>query len=78
VTEAKGVGLDLDPGDIDALVGYARFLEARRSIQNVHLKKLDKGTEEPVVELPFLFSAGLALPDIETLADRIEAEIEQL
>jgi hypothetical protein len=29
-----------------------------------------------VVELPFLFSAGLALPDIETLADSIETGIE--
>jgi hypothetical protein len=28
--------------------------------------------DEPVVELPFLFSAGLALPDIENLADVIE------
>jgi anion-transporting ArsA/GET3 family ATPase len=78
ITEAKAVGLNLDDDDIDALVGYARFLEARRSIQQSHLKQLRRGTEEPVVELPFLFSAGLALPDVETLADRIEEEIEEL
>ena len=76
VTEAKAVGLDLDHDDIEALLGYARFLEARRAIQNQHLKELKKGVTDPVVELPFLFSAGLALPDIETLADRIELEIE--
>lgn len=78
VTEAKAVGLDLDDDEIDALLGYARFLEARRSIQTHHLKNLKKGVADPVIELPFLFSAGLALPDIETLADRIELEIEDV
>jgi anion-transporting ArsA/GET3 family ATPase len=78
VTEAKSAGIDLDGDDLDALIGYARFLEARRSIQNAHLKQLKKGVDEPVVELPFLFSAGLALPDIETLADVIESEVESL
>src|SRR5688500_14793703 len=52
VAEGKTVGLDLDTSDLDALIGYARFLESRRAIQNAHLKKLDKGTEEPIVELP--------------------------
>jgi anion-transporting ArsA/GET3 family ATPase len=78
VAEAKTVGLDLDADDLDALIGYARFLEARRSIQSAHLKQLKKGIEEPIVSLPFLFSAGLALPDIETLADGIESEIDKL
>jgi anion-transporting ArsA/GET3 family ATPase len=78
VAEAKGVGLDLDEDDLEALIGYAQFLEARRAIQNSHLKQLRKGIEEPIIELPFLFSAGLALPDIETLADRVENEIESL
>lgn len=73
--EAKGVGLELDGGDLDSLIGYARFLESRRVIQSTHLRALKKGTEEPVAELPFLFSAGLALPDIETLADAIEQRV---
>ena len=75
---AKSVGLALDEEDLDSLVGYARFLEARRAIQAGHLKKLRKGVNEPVVELPFLFSAGLALPDIETLADAMEEKIEKI
>jgi len=78
MTEAKAVGLDLDSDDIDAVLGYARFLEARRAIQASHLKKLKHGVADPVIELPFLFSAGLALPDIETLADGIETEIEEI
>lgn len=78
LTEAKTVGLNLDDDDMDALFGYARFLEARRAIQDSQLKQLKKGVEEPIVELPFLFSAGLALPDIETLADRVEQEVEEL
>ncbi|HET7481926.1 MAG TPA: hypothetical protein VFK89_03605, partial [Actinomycetota bacterium] len=76
--EAEKVGLKLDRDDLEALVSYARFLEARRGIQGRHLAHLKKGTEEPVVELPFLFSAGLALPDIETLADAIEERVAKL
>lgn len=75
---AADVSLRLDSEDIEALVGYARFLEARRSIQMKHLRSLKKGVEDPVVELPFLFSAGLALPDIETLADVIEEKVAAL
>lgn len=78
MTEAKAAGLDLDTDDIGAVLGYARFLEARRSIQTTHLKKLSQGVADPVIELPFLFSAGLGLPDIETLADGIETEIEDI
>ncbi|HEX2195817.1 MAG TPA: ArsA family ATPase [Actinomycetota bacterium] len=70
---AKDAGVTLDSEDVAALIGYARFLTARQAIQAVHLKKLRRGVEQPVVELPFLFSAGLALPDIETLADVIES-----
>ncbi len=73
--EAKAVGLELDDEDLDALLAYARFLEARRAIQGTHLDQLRKGVDEDVVELPFLFSAGLALPDIETLADVIETKV---
>jgi hypothetical protein len=71
---ASAAGLTLDSEDVAALIGYARFLTARQSIQAVHLKKLRRGVDETVVELPFLFSAGLALPDIENLADVIEQE----
>ncbi|MEA2487654.1 MAG: hypothetical protein QOF16_1308 [Actinomycetota bacterium] len=73
--EAKSVGLELDDEDLDALLTYARFLEARRAIQGAHLKELRKGVDENVIELPFLFSAGLALPDIENLADVVEAKV---
>ena len=75
---AENVGLRLDEEDLEALAGYARFLEARRSIQQEHLEKLRSGVDEAVVELPFLFSAGLALPDIETLADAIEQKVGEL
>ena len=76
--EAKSVGLTLDDEDLHALVGYARFLGARRAIQSNHLEKLRKSIDDPVVEMPFLFSAGLALPDIDTLADSIEASVTAL
>ncbi|MDQ4024860.1 MAG: ArsA family ATPase [Actinomycetota bacterium] len=69
---AASAGITLDSEDVAALIGYGRFLMARQQIQGVHLKKLRRGVDGPVVELPFLFSAGLALPDIENLADIIE------
>ena len=75
---AAEVALRLDNEDLNALVGYARFHAARRAIQTKHLRSLKKSVDDPVVELPFLFSAGLALPDVETLADVIEERVAQL
>jgi anion-transporting ArsA/GET3 family ATPase len=72
---AETVGLKLDRDDLDALVGYSDFLAARRSIQTKHLRTLKKGVSEPVLELPYLFSAGLELPGIEQIADSIEAAV---
>jgi anion-transporting ArsA/GET3 family ATPase len=78
VEQAQGVGLRLDTEDVEALLGYGRFLEARRSIQTEHLSELRERVGQPVVELPFLFSAGLALPDVENLADVIEEQVLKL
>jgi anion-transporting ArsA/GET3 family ATPase len=75
---ADEVGLRLDKEDIDSLVTYAGFLTARKALQASHLKTLRREMVEPIVELPFLFSAGLGLPDIETLADEMEEAIEKL
>ena len=75
---ASEVGLTLDDEDVKELVGYGRFLQARRAIQQTHLEELRAGVHEPVVELPFLFSAGLALPDIDNLADAIESGVASL
>ena len=78
VAKARTVGLSLDEDDVDALLAYARWLNARRAIQTQHVRELRAGVEEPIIELPFLFSAGLALPDIDTLADVIEQRAEKL
>jgi hypothetical protein len=75
---ADDVGLRLDQDDVDALLGYATFLAGRRALQGGHLRALRKEIDDPVVELPFLFSAGLELPDIESLADEMEEAIEKL
>lgn len=78
VKHAAQVNLNLDEQDLEAIVGYARFVGARRKIQSTYLKDLRKGLDQPIVELPFLFSAGLALPDVETLADVIEEQAAKL
>jgi anion-transporting ArsA/GET3 family ATPase len=75
---ASEAGIRIDEEDGDAMLGYARFLEARRAIQVRHLRKLRGGVDEPIIELPFLFSAGLELPDIENLADSMQEGIEKL
>ncbi len=75
---ADDVGLKLEGEDLDALVGYAQFIVARRAIQTKHLRALKRGVKEPVVELPFLFTSGLALPGVEQLADAIEEGVEKL
>lgn len=76
--EAERAGLRLEREDVDALVGYARFLMARRAIQMKHLSTLRNKLEEPVVELPFIFSSGLDLPSVEIIADAIERGVESL
>jgi len=75
---AAAAGFRLEDDDIVALVGYAGFFKARSAIQRRHLAGLRRNIEEPVIELPFLFSAGLALPDIERLADEIEIKVAEL
>jgi anion-transporting ArsA/GET3 family ATPase len=75
---AQEAGLSLDQEDESALIDYAHFLTARRGIQSSHLRALKRSLEEPIIELPFLFSAGLALPDVEALADAIQQGVESL
>jgi len=75
---ADSVGLRLDKEDFESLNGYASFLEARSAIQAKHLRLLAKSASRPIVKLPHLFGSGLALPDIETLADEIETKIQEL
>jgi anion-transporting ArsA/GET3 family ATPase len=75
---AAAADIRMDEADISALVGYSDFLNVRRSIQEKHLRTLERGVDEPVLRLPFLFSAGLALPDIERLADVIQARVTDL
>ncbi len=72
------VNLTLDDGDLDALADYARFLSSRRKIQARHLRALRKGIDQPILKLPFLFSSGIALPEIEMLADDIEQQALEL
>jgi anion-transporting ArsA/GET3 family ATPase len=75
---ARAVGLQLDKEDLGALGDYAQFLRARGKIQSRYIKTLRKDSNAPVVELPFLFSPGLGLPDIENLADVIEERVAKL
>lgn len=74
---ADRIGLSLDHLDLEALEGYEEFLRARQKIQEQHLGELREGANE-VIDLPFLFSPGLTLPDVESLADVVESEVARL
>jgi anion-transporting ArsA/GET3 family ATPase len=78
LTRAQEVDLDLDDEDVSSLQKYAHWLAARSDIQRHQLALLEKGLARPIVELPYQFSAGLALPEIEILADAIEDELRDL
>jgi anion-transporting ArsA/GET3 family ATPase len=78
LTEAQRTNIGLDPADLEAFVGYADFLYARRAIQTRHLEQLKKGAAQPVVELPFLFAAKIGLPELEELADALEERVAKL
>jgi anion-transporting ArsA/GET3 family ATPase len=78
LTEAQHANLGLDSDDLEAFVGYADFLSARRMIQSRHLEQLRDGSEEAVIEIPFLFAARIGLPELEELADAIEERIAKL
>ena len=76
--EARNAGIDLDADDVAGLLAYARFLEERRAIQAHHLRVLRRAIDEPIVQLPFMFCAGLDLADVEQLTNIIEDAIEAL
>ena len=58
----------------DTTIAVTIGVWARSSIQAKHLRVLAKGATRPIVKLPHLFTSGLELPDVETLADEIEKE----
>jgi anion-transporting ArsA/GET3 family ATPase len=78
LTEAQRTSIALDSDDLEAFLGYADFLSARRAIQTRHLSQLTNGATEPIVELPFLFAARIGLPELEELADALEERIAKL
>jgi anion-transporting ArsA/GET3 family ATPase len=78
LTEAQRTNISLDSDDLEAFVGYADFLSARRQIQTHHLAQLRAEAAEPVIELPFVFAAKIGLPELEELADAIEELVAKL
>ncbi len=58
-------------GPEPALARAVRAAAHRAADQREQLDRLRAGIDVPVVELPFLFSDGLARADVETLADRL-------
>jgi anion-transporting ArsA/GET3 family ATPase len=78
LAEAQRANLGSDSDDLEASIGYADFLSARRAIQTSHLEELHDAATEPVVELPFLFGARIGLPQLEELADAIEERVAKL
>ena len=70
-TQADG---ELEPGaPLQAAVRAARRQIRRRKLTRFYRDRLRRSLDTPLVSLPFLFRESLAVPELRTLADALEA-----
>jgi anion-transporting ArsA/GET3 family ATPase len=78
VSAAAAAGLDLQPGEAEALVAAAAFRTERTAQQEEQLARLAAKLPLPQLRLPFLFEADLGPPQVERLAGELRAAVERL
>lgn len=78
VAAAAGAGVDLRPGEADALAAAARFRCARQALQAAQSARLTDALPLPQLPLPFLFRADLGLDDVGVLADALRTAVAAL
>jgi anion-transporting ArsA/GET3 family ATPase len=66
---AATAGVELRPGDAEALRAAAAFRRDRTELQREQIARLTERLPLPQVRLPFAFTAGLGPDEIEALAD---------
>ncbi|HSH23490.1 MAG TPA: ArsA-related P-loop ATPase [Acidimicrobiales bacterium] len=72
---AAAAGVDLRPGDEEALAGAASFRRQRHRLQHEQLQRLGELLPIPKLRLPFIFAASLGPAHVDHLADALRDEV---
>jgi anion-transporting ArsA/GET3 family ATPase len=75
---ADELGVFVSPREAADLVGAAEFRRGRYALQQEQADRLAARLPLPQIRLPFLFTAELGPPEIDTLAGAIAAQVEAL
>jgi anion-transporting ArsA/GET3 family ATPase len=75
---AEELGVFVSPREATDLVGAAEFRRERYVLQQEQADRLAARLPLPQVRLPFLFTAELGPPEIDALAGRFKAQVEEL
>jgi anion-transporting ArsA/GET3 family ATPase len=75
---ADELGIFVSPREATDLVGAAEFRRERYVVQQEQADRLGARLPLPQVRLPFLFTAELGPPEIDSLAGTFKAQVEEL
>lgn len=78
VAAAAAAGVDLRPGEAEALASAARFRRTRQALQEAQSGRLRDALPLPQLALPFLFRADLGLDEVGVLADHLRQAVTAL
>ena len=73
VAGAEAAGVMLRPGEAEVLSEAACFRRRRRQLQETQVARLAEELPLPQIHLPYLFTAGVGLAELDVLADAILA-----
>ena len=76
--EAAEAGVHLRAGEAEALAAAARFRVSRASMQTEQVERLAKALPLPQVHIPFLFTAEVGPPEVDTLAGAFAVAVGEL
>ncbi len=72
---AAAAGVDLRPGDEEAMARAASFRRQRQRLQHEQLQRLGELLPIPQLRLPFIFAASLGPSHVDHLADALRDEV---
>jgi anion-transporting ArsA/GET3 family ATPase len=79
ITRAESSNGRLDSEAAPALLESADFYRARRHIQQEHRAVLERTISKtaPIVDVPFLFTESFGAPELDLIADLVEAQLKE-
>jgi anion-transporting ArsA/GET3 family ATPase len=75
---AEAAGVILEPEQVEALAGAARFRRRRQQLQRTQLDRLAERLPIPQLRLPYVFAADLGPGDVDLLAGVLRSEVTGL